>query len=229
MAFCQGLLNNNAHFSFNLSIGKDNNFNFKNNESEKTHGIKKKKSPSQIRREKRRRDERIVKKPNTDTVKVSENVSASKSDEGNAKMEIIHFQCNQCEMNFESEKGLKIHIGKSHKIYASVKTPEKERGSCTVEELSLNLSPKKRADDETVANSTLVEESEEDSLLLSKTDEVMMPIMIKAEAQEKEFWCINQISEYQEMILFLARANKEECCCSACSPGSWKTHNKKKT
>ena len=113
-------------------------------------------------------------------------------------------------MNFESEKGLKIHIGKSHKISASVKTPEKERGSCTVEELSLSLSPKKRADNETVVNSTLVEESEEDSLLLSKTDEVMMPIMIKAEAQEKEFWCINQIYEYQEMIQFLAHANKEK-------------------
>ena len=93
LAFCQELVNNNAHFSFNLSISKDNNFNFKNNESEKTHGIKKKKSPSQIRREKRRRDERLVKKPNADTVKVSENVSVSKSDKGKNKIEIIHFQC----------------------------------------------------------------------------------------------------------------------------------------
>ena len=36
LVFCQGLVNDKAQFSFNLSIGKDNNLNFKNNESEKT-------------------------------------------------------------------------------------------------------------------------------------------------------------------------------------------------
>ena len=56
-------------------------------------------------------------------------------------------------MNFESEKGLKIHIGKSHMISVSVKTPEKERGSSTIKELSLTLSPKER---EEIGNSTVI-------------------------------------------------------------------------
>ena len=67
-----------------------------------------------------------------------------------------------------------------HTISSSVKTPEKER----VLALLKSLSPKKRAYNETVVNSTFVGKFEEDSLLLSITAEVMMPIMIKAQAQE---------------------------------------------
>ena len=49
---------------------------------------------SQVRRGKRRWDERLVKKPNKNTVKVSENISDSKAGEGNDKIERIHlFKC----------------------------------------------------------------------------------------------------------------------------------------
>ena len=36
------------------------------------------------------------------------------------------FQCIQCEENFKTEKGLKIHIGRMHKENVIESTPEKD-------------------------------------------------------------------------------------------------------
>ena len=49
LAFCQALSGNNKLFSFSLKIGSDN-FNFELKELAKSSCIKKKKSPSQLRR-----------------------------------------------------------------------------------------------------------------------------------------------------------------------------------
>ena len=54
LAFCQGLVSLGQHFSFNLSLGK-NHFNFDNKELVKSSWMKKKKSPSQLRREEKRK------------------------------------------------------------------------------------------------------------------------------------------------------------------------------
>ena len=54
LAFCQGLVQSNNKFSFNFSCGKDN-FNFDNKELANS-SWKKKKSPSQLRRQKKRRE-----------------------------------------------------------------------------------------------------------------------------------------------------------------------------
>merc|ERR1712114_83897 len=56
LAFCQALSSSNQLFSFNLKIGSDS-FNFDMKELAKSSCVKKK-SPSQLRREKRKRDER---------------------------------------------------------------------------------------------------------------------------------------------------------------------------
>ena len=57
LAFCQGLVQSNNKFSFNFSCGKDN-FNFDNKELVNS-SWKKKKSPSQLRRQKKRREAAI--------------------------------------------------------------------------------------------------------------------------------------------------------------------------
>ena len=56
LAFCQTLATSNMQFKFNLSFGQDI-FNFEIKELAKSSCIKKKKTPSQIRREERRREE----------------------------------------------------------------------------------------------------------------------------------------------------------------------------
>ena len=54
--------------------------------------------------------------------------------------ETIKFKCTQWETSFKSEKGLNIHVGKTHKK-EELPTPEKERVSSAEGELSLNLTP----------------------------------------------------------------------------------------
>ena len=57
LAFCQGLVVSNTKFSLNLSLGNYI-FNFHNKELDESSWKKNKKSPSQLWREKRRKDER---------------------------------------------------------------------------------------------------------------------------------------------------------------------------
>ena len=91
LAFCQGLVQSNQKFSFNFSCGKDN-FNFDNKELVNS-SWKKMKSPSQFRREKKRRETRLM---NTkDTEKVPAKVSS----------DTLNFKCTQCEANLKSVKG----------------------------------------------------------------------------------------------------------------------------
>ena len=122
LAFCQALSNSNQLFSFNLKIGSDT-FNFDLKELAKSSCVKKKKSPSQLRREKRRRDER--KRAEEDTVEGSEK-----------SVMVVKPKCDPCGKSFNSEEELNSHIESDHK---ALPTPEKERSiaSCS----SLQLSP----------------------------------------------------------------------------------------
>ena len=135
LAFCQALVTTNQTFSFNLTISKDN-FNFTNKELQGSSCRGKKKSPSQVRSEDRRRKER--EKIQCD---VTENVAE------NSVPEISDYTCNQCEEKFKTEKGLKIHIGRMHKEDCLQSTPEKER-VVIEEEPSLNIIPIKEVRDE---------------------------------------------------------------------------------
>ena len=67
--FCQGLVESNIKFNFNLFLAHDA-FTFDNKELAKSSCEKKKKSPSQLRSEKERKEEKKNKKE--DTAKVSE-------------------------------------------------------------------------------------------------------------------------------------------------------------
>ena len=75
---------------------------------------KKKKSPSQIRRETRRRLERKDNKDSEGNKKVSEK-SAMPNGDSNDSEDLNLFACSKCDSKFKSEKGLNIHIGKALK------------------------------------------------------------------------------------------------------------------
>ena len=137
LAFCQALINSHQKFPLNLSVGKDT-FVFNNKELEQSSCKKKKKSPSQIRRETRRREARLKEHSCKDTEEESENEKLKPDNH-------VH-KCNFCEINFNSEKGLEIHVGKSHKSNDS--TPEKERtASKPASPDNLNLSAKEARDE----------------------------------------------------------------------------------
>ena len=77
LAFCQSLAMSGQKFSFTLSIGKDN-FSFTNKELGPSSCMKKK-CPSQIRRELRRKEERSLKKAAEPTEKVAEASESERS------------------------------------------------------------------------------------------------------------------------------------------------------
>ena len=133
LAFCQGLVQSNHKFSFNFSCGKDN-FHFDNKELVNS-SWKKKKSPTQLRRENKRREARKVTQEDTEKVPVQ------------VISDNLNFKCTQCDSNFKSEKGLNIHIGKAHKK-EELQTPEKERGSSEQEALTLNLTQSRECREE---------------------------------------------------------------------------------
>ena len=126
---------------------------------------------------------------------MSENVPASKSKDVSADRENSRFKCKHCDMSFESEKGLKIHIGKTHQAAVFPPTPEKESCSSPLEELSITISPMERAKQESVANTTCEEP-------------LKPPLLEEARAQNTE--CFKIISQYKEMFKFLEK-EFEDC------------------
>ena len=131
LAFCQALLTTNKTF---LSINKDS-FVLTNKELTKSSCAGKKKSPSQVRREMRRRKERESRKSEV-TVNVAEHCVSKNSDLETPET----YFCNHCETNFKTEKGLNIHVGKVHKEDVLESTPEKELVEVQ-DESSLLLTP----------------------------------------------------------------------------------------
>ena len=110
LAFCQALSNNNQPFSLSLKIGSDT-FNFHSKDLVKSSCVKKKKSPSQLRREKKRRDERTEAdtKAEEPTVEVSEK-------------SVVNLKCDLCGNSFSFEEELNAHNECVHKTLIS---PEK--------------------------------------------------------------------------------------------------------
>ena len=129
LAFCQALVQSDHKFTLNLSIGKDKLF-FSNKELTSSCQVKKKKSPSQLRREDRRKRKRQSKVAEevTDTgkEKVTEkeaetSATAEKADMSNA------LACDQCEYKATTEKGLRQHTRMKHRAPVQTSTPESLR------------------------------------------------------------------------------------------------------
>ena len=118
--FCQTLAGKSLNFSFTLTLGNNFSFSLDSSEKKALAPKAKKKSPSTLRRDARRRKEFVRKKLEASTgVKV--------------------FKCDQCGNNFKSENGLKIHVGKAHRK-VNLATPDHLRQQ-PKRSVSLSASP----------------------------------------------------------------------------------------
>ena len=86
-------------------------------------------------------------KPISDNKNSKENHSEQEEEHVDDSSTEILFKCNQCDLIFKNNKGLKIHVGKAHKVVVQ-QTPEKERSNSLPKELSLSLTPIKNKRDE---------------------------------------------------------------------------------
>ena len=116
--FCQTFASRSPTFSFTLTLGDSFSFSLDTNGKEALtlQGKKKKKTPSTLRRDARRRAKFLKKKLEVSTGDISpqsEKVSVEEAVE--EVVEKTNFKCEQCENIFRSENGLKIHVGKAHK------------------------------------------------------------------------------------------------------------------
>ena len=145
LAFCQSLAMSGQKFSCTLSIGKDN-FSFNNKELGSSSCTRKKKSPSQIRREQRRKIERSLKKAAEPTEKVAE---ASESEESGSIINAVLFQCSQCDFNFKAEEDLNAHIDDMH-TSPILPTPEKERAPDQIADLLMTPIHGQRKEEDTI-------------------------------------------------------------------------------
>ena len=97
---------NFLYFSMSISVGPNFSFSWNTKSMEALPSrAKKKASPSTLRRNKRRREE-FLKKKSTSLEIVDSDKDAS---------QIVTFSCDECEHVSKTDKGLKIHKGKTHK------------------------------------------------------------------------------------------------------------------
>ena len=134
MAFCQALASKGQIFSFTLKVGSSFAFSLDTRGNGTSSFTKKRKSPSTRRRNARRRAEFLAKKRESSTEKSTPEKVAR-------PVKAKEFKCDQCEKDFKSENGLKIHVGKTHNRVDSVlATPEVARNQLRSSE-SLSASP----------------------------------------------------------------------------------------
>ena len=110
MAFCQALTNHGKAFQFSLNIGSTFSFTL-DTRCKETLATKKKASPSTLRRNAKRREDFLKRKYKPGDQQQEKIVTDKEQTSQNAA-----FQCDQCDNHFKTESGLKIHIGKSHKL-----------------------------------------------------------------------------------------------------------------
>ena len=116
---CTALAGQGKAFKFSLTIGSSFTFSLDSREGKEVLPTRKRKSPSTLRRNAKRREDFLKKKSTSE--------SASATGLESSQMPIMQrqgFQCDDCDFQSKSENGLKIHKGKSHK---EVRSPEKLR------------------------------------------------------------------------------------------------------
>ena len=121
--FCRHLASQGKDFNISIKLGS---FSFSLDTMEKSTMtdvvMKKKPSPSSLRRSARRRQEFLKKKLPTTSVESTPAAKCSKEDTQKKGMEYTAknpFKCDHCDSQFENEKGLKCHEGKMHKVTLS--------------------------------------------------------------------------------------------------------------
>ena len=139
MAFCQALASKGQIFSFTLKVGSSFAFSLDTRGNGTSSLTKKRKSPSTRRRNARRRAEFLAKKRGPPE---NESSSEKSTPEKVARpVKAKEFKCDQCDKDFKSENGLKIHVGKTHnRVDFDLATPEVARNQLRSSE-SLSASP----------------------------------------------------------------------------------------
>ena len=139
MAFCQALASKGQIFSFTLKVGSSFAFSLDTRGNGTSSLTKKRKSPSTRRRNARRRAEFLAKKRGPPE---SESSTEKSTPEKVARpVKAKEFKCDQCDKDFKSENGLKIHVGKTHnRVDSDLVTPEVARNQLRSSE-SLSASP----------------------------------------------------------------------------------------
>ena len=165
--FCQTLATKSLTFSFTLTLGDTFTFSLDTNGKEslapKAKEKNKKKTPSTLRRDARRRAQFLKKKLEVSDVDISsQSDHVSEEEEAGKRVEMAVdenvFKCDQCQNTFKTENGLKIHVGKAHKKVNQVQaTPDQLRQR---PEGSMNIS-----------TSPLLDTSREESCLNTDTSE----------------------------------------------------------
>ena len=129
--FCQALASMGHNISLSLTLGSIFSFNLdtrkKPTSPDEIVKKKKKLSPSTLRRNQRRKQEFQKQK------------SESACDLDITSQAMNTFKCDQCENSFKTDNGLKIHIGKAHKVLKPLPSPE--IGRDYPQETSLVMSP----------------------------------------------------------------------------------------
>ena len=139
MAFCQALASKGQIFSFTLKVGSSFAFSLDTRGNGTSSLTKKRKSPSTRRRNARRRAEFLAKKRGPPERESSAEKSTPEKVARPVKAK--EFKCDQCDKDFKSENGLKIHIGKTHnRVDSDLATPEVARNQLRSSE-SLSASP----------------------------------------------------------------------------------------
>ena len=230
LAFCQALAASNHKFEFNISMGKDD-FKFNNKELTKSSWVKKQKSPSQQRREARRRDARKHIQLDEDTEEVTEISSETV------------FKCDHCDITCKSAKGLKIHIGKVHK---ALKTPEKERSDIFFTSLQLTpdreerqelcqncgspMSPGHQCDEEQPNTTETIENEIETDAEEPETSEIKCIKECPRFHKPSKKWCYVECDGNKcwcdESCVIYCDLSKA-CYCEDCAPFTSTTPNKK--
>ena len=122
LEFCQTLSSKGHAFTFNLTLGSS--FSFSLDTKMKITSLetkKKKKSPSTMRRNLKRKEDYLKRKE-------AEEKENSTDTEPYSQVKKT-FKCSQCDNDFKSENGLKIHIGKAHKSSDPPRKAERCRSS----------------------------------------------------------------------------------------------------
>ena len=131
--FCQTLAAKSLTFSFTLSLGSSFSLSLDSSGKEALafKGKRKKKTPSALKRDARRREKFLKKKlevSTLDTFLQSEDISEKETVGKQGAEKVLDekaFKCDQCDNFFKSENGLRIHVGKSHKkVNSTPATPD---------------------------------------------------------------------------------------------------------
>ena len=186
--FCQALARQGKVFKFSLTI--DSAFTFsldtKEGKANLPSGSQRRKSPSTLRRNAKRREEFLAKKSTLESSVITGLESNRKQCEA--------YQCDQCDSSFKTVNGLKIHVGKSHKEASS---PEKLRKSHS--QPSLIVSPVKDLSRVESCHNCDVEMS---PTHLCKDDQDL-------EEEEEEVKAMSTLEYQKKMVMLMSQIHKQ--------------------